>query len=336
MRQLRQTTKGLFLGVLLATACGAVYAAGISGISSPSTALAPRQVREVCKPDTAPATSLSHVQVRSVAAKANELPYYEARSNATGGSVRIYYEPDLADAAASKAACLMGMLDLMSTALPHMRGNVIWWPMVLTHNANYIPPQRDGETRWPNVFTSDTWDPATIRFLIYVLPHEEAHLSQSMSGAHLPRWFEEGHAEWAGLQVTEQIRPDLAQKERMRRAEAFRKLGVARLGSWGGIRVKPEAIERQLSAEDRARRAKDPSYNPPGPFNFKSGDFEEDNGEEEGRYGAALALFAGLEQRHGRTAVHDWVRAVLAQKDSGQIAPLARQVLGEDITPLLQ
>jgi hypothetical protein len=267
MSQLYLKTKHRLLPVLMATACSAAHAAGISGLQA------------ACKTDSGPGTSLPYVQVRAVAAEAEDLPYYEAHSNATGGSVRIYHDPALADAAASKAACFMGMLDLLSTALPYVDGKVTWSPMVITSNKNYIPPKRDGELRWVNVFGSTAWD------------------------TELPRWFEEGHADWTGLQVTEQIRPDLAQSERTQRADDFRKLGAAHLGAWGGIRVKPEAIERQLSAEDRERRRKDPSYNPPGPFSFQSGDFEEDNGGETGRYGAALALFTGLEQRHGRAAV---------------------------------
>jgi hypothetical protein len=324
MSQLYLKTKHLLLPVLMATACSAAHAAGISGLQA------------ACKTDSGPGTSLPYVQVRAVAAEAEDLPYYEAHSNATGGSVRIYHDPALADAAASKAACFMGMLDLLSTALPYVHGKVVWSPMVVTSNKNYIPPKRDGEIRWVNVFGSTTWRPANMQFLISTLPHEETHHSQSMARTKLPRWFEEGHADWTGLQVTEQIRPDLAQSERTQRADDFRKLGTAHLGAWGGIRVKPEAIERQLSAEDRERRRKDPSYNPPGPFSFQSGDFEEDNGGETGRYGAALALFTGLEQRHGRAAVQAWVGAVLEGKDARQIVPLGRQMLGENITPLLQ
>jgi hypothetical protein len=325
MKQPRHTTTSLLLGMLLATACGAALAVAT-----------PQQVRDACNPDSAPGTAVDHVQLRAVGANANDLPHYEARSNATGGSVRIYHEPDLADAAASKAACLMGMLDLLSAALPHVRGGVTWSPMVLTHDAHYIPPRRDREERWATVFKSRSWDPATIYFLVVVMPHEETHSSQTMGGNRLPRWFGEGHAEWAGLQVTEQIRPDLAKEERTRRAEAFRKLGAARLGSWGGIRVKPEAIDRQLSAEDRERRKKDPAYVPPGPFSFGPDDMVQDDGDEDGRYGAALALFAGIEQRHGRAAVQAWVQAVLDGKDPAQIVPLARRMLGEDLTPLLK
>jgi hypothetical protein len=325
MHYLPRTIHRLFLGMLLTTACATVPAA-----------TAPQALQDACKPDSAPTTSLDDVQVLHVAASPNDLPYYDVRSNATGNRVRIYHEPDLADAAASKTACLMGMLDLLSTGLPHQHGPVDWSPIVLTHHTNYIPLKRNDEARWATLFKSTTWDPANMHFLLVVMPHEETHLSQGTGGQHMPRWFEEGHAEWAGLQVTERVSPALAIGERTKNAEEFQKLGTPHLGSWGGIRVKPEAIERQLSAEDRERRKKDPTFTPPGPFSFGPGDFVEDDGNESGRYGAALALFTGLEQRHGQAAVRSWVRAVIEGKDAAQIVPLARQMLGEDLEPLLR
>ena len=62
----------------------------------------------------------------------------------------------------------------------------------------------------------------------------------------------------------------------------------------------------------------------------------EDNGNDEGRYGAALAVFDGLEARHGRVAVQAWVSAVLASSGKPDIPALARKMLGEDIGPLLR
>lgn len=294
------------------------------------------RLQEVCKPDAAPFASLTHVQVRAVEAKGKDLPYFEGRSTITGGSVRIYHEPALAEVASSKAACFMGTLDLLAKVLPHMPATVAWSPMVLTRDAKYIPPNRDGEVRWVNVLTSENWDPTPMKFLLVTMPHEETHFGQSINGIQLPRWFGEGHAEWAGLLVTEQVRPDLAQAERTRRAEDHRALGAAHLSAWGGLRVKAADIERQLSAGDRERRKQDPSYVPQGPFTFGPDDLAEDNEGESGRYGAALALFTSLEQRHGRPAVMKWASAVIKGNDPKQIIPLAREIFGEDLTPLLQ
>lgn len=334
MCQMPFTIKHLCLGLALAGAGAAPPTQATPGIPAPPAPPSHR-LQAACSPGALPDASLDHVHVRAWPALPGDLPYYEARSALTGARVRIYHDPDLATAAATKSACLMGMLDLLSTVVPEARRGAVWSPMVITRNAGYVPVKRDGELRWPNVFTGTTWSPAALDFLMNVMPHEEVHLVQRDSGASWPRWFEEGHAEWASLQVTEQIRPDLARSERERHRNGARQLSAPRLGAWGGLRVKPEAIERQLSAEDRERRARDPSYNPPGPFKFGPEDLVQDNADEPGRYGAALALFDGLEQRHGRAAVRAWVSAVLASKDAGQIAPLARQLLGEEITPLL-
>ncbi len=327
---MQRTLMALVLGIACATAHGAQAASG----SLPADAAALRQLQEACKPESGPQAALAHVEVSRVAAAPGDLPYYEARSRLSGSSVRLYHDPDLADAAASKAACFMGTLDLLPAVLADTR-KLAWSPMVITRTANYIPPKRDGELRWVNVFGSDGWDAKAMAFLLDVMPHEEVHFRQG-EGIKLPRWFAEGHAEWASLQVTEQVRPDLARRARAGHAEEAAKLGKPRLGAWGGLKVKPEAIERQLSAEDRARRAKDPTYTPPGPFSFGPGDFAADDGDESGRYGAALALFTGLEQRHGRPAVQSWVRAVLDGGDAARILPLAQRMLGEDIAPLLK
>lgn len=322
----------IILALMLGAACAASHHAQAATAGTDAASL--RALQDACKPEAKPDAALAHVQVRAGAASPGDLPYYEAHSRLTGSSVRIYHDPELADAAASKIACFMGLLDLLPAALADTRRQVAWSPMVITRNTNYIPPKRDGELRWPNVFTSATWDARTLAFLLDTMPHEEVHLAQG--GVKLPRWFAEGHAEWASLQVTGLVRPDLASSGRARYADAFATLGKARLGAWGGLRVRPEAIERQLSAEDRQRRARDPSYQPQGPFSFQPGDFVEDDGDEQGRYGAALALFEGLERRHGRAAVQAWVRAVLDGGDAARILPLAKEMLGEDIAPLLR
>jgi hypothetical protein len=334
MIKLRSTIH--YLGFALAGACTAVHAQQAMETPAPPSGSSIRALQAACAPDAASGASLDHVHVRAQPASPGDLPYHEARSSLTDGRVRIYHDPGLAAAASSKAACLMGMLDLLAAVVPEAHGGTVWSPMVITKNNDYLPPRRDGELRWLNVFTASGWTPATIRFLIEVMPHEEVHLIQNSSGIKLPRWFAEGHADWASLQVMELVRPDLAREARERRMSDLRKLDAPRLGAWGGLRVKPEAIERQLSAQDRAHRAQDPSYDPPGPFRFGPGDLVQDNADELGRYGAALALFDGLEQRHGRAAVQAWVSAVFAGKDAARIPALAQQVLGEDITSQLR
>lgn len=319
----------LSVACLLASNCLAVHAHE-AATARPSLAA----LQASCDPGAGPDVALAGVEVQAMPAAPGDLPYYEARSRTSNASVRIYHDPDLAEAAASKAACFMGLLDLLPAAVPEARLQRTWSPLVITRDKHYIPPKRDGELRWVNEFDTTDWSPRTIDFLVNVMPHEETHLLQG--SIRLPRWFQEGHAEWAGLQVTEQVRPDLAQAERVRRRRDAAALAAPRLGAWGGIRVKPEAIERQLSAEDRARRARDPGYVPPGPFSFKPEDMAADHADEEGRYGAALALFQELEAPHGRAAVQAWVSAVLGSNSNPDIPALALRLLGEDIAPLLR
>lgn len=321
----------LSIAALLVSHCLAVHA----GAPAPSAPALPA-LQAACSADARPDAALPNVQVRAMPAAADDLPYIEAQSRATNARVRIYHDPDLADAAASKAACFMGMLDLLPPLVPEARAQRTWSPMVITRRANYIPPKRDGELRWVNEFDAGGWSPRAIDFLVSVMPHEETHLVQGDRRRDLPRWFEEGHADWVGLQVSAMVSPGSARSKREQRARDFRSLAIAHLGAWGGLQVKPEAVERQLSPEDRARRAQDPSYNPPGPFRFTREDLVEDNGNEAGRYGAALALFEGLEARHGRPAVQAWASAVLASTGESDIPALALQVLGEDIAPLLR
>ena len=293
-------------------------------------------LRAACKTDSPSGAAVAGVRVRAYPAAAGDLPYHEAVSARSGAAVRIYHDDGLAPVAASKAGCLLGMLDLLAPAIPDTRHGIRWSSVVITADDRYLPPRTQGDTRWVRVLPDRSWDESATRYLLEVIPHEQAHLSQERATLPLPRWFREGHAEWTGLQVVQQVRPDLARQARAARAAASRKLGQAHLGAWGGMRVKPEAIERQISEEDRARRARDPGYTPSGSYSFGPDDVEQDLDNETGRYGAALALFDGLERRHGRAAVRGWAGAVLAASESAEIVALARELLGEDIAPLLE
>ncbi|MYN07142.1 hypothetical protein [Pseudoduganella aquatica] len=290
---------------------------------------------QACSLAAAGAAAVPGIAVTVAPGAVGDLPYAEARSAATGATARIYFEPALAQGVESKAACYLGLLDLLAPVIPDARRDVHWSAMTITTKPDYVAP-KTGEARWLNVFRSAAWDEAALHFLIGVMPHEQVHFSQSRAAFKLPRWFQEGHAEWAGLQVTRQVRPDMAEQRRAGLAAERAKLDAPHLGAWGGMRVRPEAIERQMSSEERALKAKDPSYVPKGPFKFGPGDFVQDMSDVEGLYGAALALFDGLESRHGRAAVQEWISAVLASGDASRILPLAQEKLGEDIAPLLR
>lgn len=293
------------------------------------------QVRKACAaPEGRAAPALPGIEVTAMPAAPGDLPFMQVVNRQTGASVRLYHDPSLREVARARAACFGGVLAQLPAAIPD-KPDVAWEPIVLTLDRGYIPPRDGVDHRWIAPRFTGKWDSEGVLFLVKTMPHEETHGRQNaLHPAPLPRWFQEGHAEWAGLKVTEAVRPDLALAAR----QAHRKAGVdhPRLGAWGGRRVKPEAIDRQLSPADRERVRREPGWAPPGPFSFSPGDFVEDNDNEGGRYAAALAVFDGLERRHGRVAVQTWVTAVLNSPDSKDIVPLAQKILGEDIAPLLR
>lgn len=307
---------------------------------SPSAASEPPldQVQRACSaaPGRA-APTVTGIGFKAMPAAPGDLPYIQVVDQKTGARVRIYHDPSLREVALARAACFGGVLTRLPSLIPNTPPGVTWAPIVLTLNEDYIPPRSESEHRWVAPRFNGTWNAHGISFLIKVMPHEETHGRQLASRATpLPRWFQEGHAEWVGLKVTEAVRPDLAAAARQEHQAASTALPDARLGAWGGRKVKDEAIQRQLSPADQERRRREPGWIPPGPFKFGPGDFVEDNDNEAGRYAAALAVFDGLERRHGREAVQTWVAAVLASADNKDIVPLAQQTLGEDITPLLR
>lgn len=295
-----------------------------------------KQVVHACRAGEDVVSKVAGVETRATPASPGDLPYVLV-TDRTGASVRIYHDPALRNAAMARAACFGGLLAVLQPRIPDPRDAVRWAPMVLTRDPGYIPPRTGVESRWILPGFTGRWDAQAMDFLARVMPHEETHDSQiALRATKLPRWFQEGHAEWVGLQVTGRIRPDMAATRRDALKRALAGLAEPHLANWGGLRVKPEAMDRQLSPADRERRAKDPDYTPPDPFRFGPDDFVEDNSNEEGRYGAALALFDGLERRHGLAAVQAWVTAVLNDGDNGHIVPLAQKTLGEDIAPMLR
>ena len=198
-------------------------------------------------------------------AETGDLPFILVTDKLNGAHVRIYHDPDLAAAALGRAACFGGLLRLLKPNIPDARKDTGWAALVLTRDKSYVPPRDRAERRWILPDFTGQWDNAAQEFLLQVMPHEETHDSQATRRAtKLPRWFQEGHATWSGLQVTETAAPEIAELRRAQLRAAFARLSEPQLAKWGGIAIKPEAIERQLSTVDRERRAKDPTYVPKG------------------------------------------------------------------------
>lgn len=170
------------------------------------------------------------------------------------------------------------------------------------------------------------------------LPHEQVHATQKTPGHDGPRWFDEGQAEWAGLQVVAAWDPAAAAEMRAQRKEALAKAGPAvALARWGGIQPRPEAILRQLTPAQREQFLKDPA-SVPGPFHFQPGDLVSDESNMEARYAASLALFDDIERRAGRDALQAWFKAVreAGAADGAAIARLAHEATGVDIEDALR
>jgi len=315
------------LGLIGVAAALLASPAAASGIST-------NQVRKACA--AGPAV-VAGIDVKAMPGAPGDLPFVQVVNRRTRASVRIYHDPSLRQVALARAACFGGVLARLPALLPDTPPNVTWAPIVLTLDPDYIPPRTEAEHRWIAPRFEGAWNSDTILFLIKTMPHEETHGRQTaLRSTPLPRWFQEGHAEWVGLKVTAAIRPDVAAAARKAHDKARAALPDAHLGAWGGKKIKSEAIDRQISPADRERRKLDPSWTPPGPLKFSPADFVDDNDNEPARYAAALSVFDGLERRHGQAAVQAWAAAVLKNPDDKDIVPLAQKILGEDIAPLLR
>lgn len=273
---------------------------------------------------------------------ANDLPSLRVTLEATGHFMRVFFDEGSERAAWSRAACLGRQLDLLTTALGDPRRDAEWFSVVFTQDADYIPPRGpEDKERWPILIGADGGFPdLSQRMVVVTMPHEQVHDFQKRAGAIPPRWFSEGHATWVGLAITEQLDPAAARTDRDRLfGDLARSTSPANLAQWGSVRPRPEAIMRQVSAEDRARMQADPSYMPSGTFSFTSADLIGDESNMLARYAASLKVFEELEARHGARAVHDWAREVTA--GSGRITPdiLAESVsthFGESLDDLLR
>ncbi|WP_109807566.1 hypothetical protein [Sphingosinithalassobacter portus] len=314
----------LALAVAAAAISPAFAAAHPSG--DDSTALI-----DACRAPESATRTVPGIAVADIPAAAGDLPGLLIRDATNQAEARLYYEPAFEQMARAHAPCWGAMLRDLAQVVPETRLGIRWASIVLTSDRDYVPPRDGTDARWTALVDGD--EAHLEQFLFLVMPHEETHSVQTARRDGLPRWFEEGHAEWAALQVTALVRPEVAAAQRARHAAAATDAD-AHLGAWGSMRVSPEAIRRQLSPEDQQRFDKDPDFDPPGPFHFGPGDIVSDESNLETRYAAALALFDALEAAHGTSAVREWIAAVLADPEADPVA-LARTMLGEDLTPLL-
>jgi len=262
-------------------------------------------------------------------------------SRVTDAALSFSMFRDAGDVEVAEAAArdLATAYRIVAEAVGVSPADVTWDQVAFTRDPGYQPPRHEGLSRW-----TIPLDPAGRLgsegklALHYVVPHEQVHQIQRNFG-HLPRWYAEGMAVWAGLKATSELAPRL---EAERRAFLAReRLAVTeslKLREWGGMTVKPEAILRQMTPEQRERKAADPDYLPPGPFSFAPDDIVSDESNTFARYAASLALFETIEAKAGPEQVRVWIAEVAKLPDpkkSEDIARIAKEVTGVDVENML-
>lgn len=282
----------------------------------------------------------SPLSIVPLPARGGDLAGFQVVNRANGAVVRAYYEPAAQEIAEQHLPYLQWMVAQVAALSQTEAGDIPWFAVVFTSQKDYIPPRNIAESRW--TIPTDGQGALTEngeKMLFETMPHEQVHAVQMAKREQLPRWFAEGQASWAGLQVTAKIRPDMATKGREDKvAEAKALKDSPRLGEWGGMKIKQEAFFRQMSAEDRAKMTKDKNFQPVGAFKFLPSDIISDESNTTARYGAALLLFEELDAKVGREAVNNWVRAVWKRsaKDKAVVQKLAKEHLGTDLADRLK
>jgi len=252
---------------------------------------------------------------------------------------RVYFDSTSRAVALKAIPTIAAMYATLSQSVGADPAKVVWAAVAFVRDTAYLPPRNTGEVRWSvNVEPSGELGARGETDLYLILPHEQVHSLQNSLSEGAPRWFQEGQAEWAGLRVTDRLRPALAARKRQEDVAAYAGL-PRRLAAWGGVTVKREAILRQMTPEQRARQAVDSTYQPPGPWKFNPSDFVSDESATAARYGAALALFTELERARGSSQFVNWNRRLWDEPKPLTTEALTASIqehFGLDIRPRLR
>ncbi|MBA3986352.1 MAG: hypothetical protein H0X63_07240 [Flavobacteriales bacterium] len=282
-----------------------------------------------------PNTSLKMAQLHL---QADDLPFLRTVDLSTGLVFRTYYDSISEKVARTSISTIVDMYREVAYLVAADPGMVNWAAIAFIQNSEYIPPRQGGEVRW-GILVDDSgqlgaegiWD------FYLKLPHEQVHALQGTFKPGLPRWFSEGMAEWAGLQVSQRREPALAEQKRMELRNAHETLDQPLdLSGWGGVTVNPEAIIRQVTIEQRLKMEADSTYSPPGPFSFGPDDLISDESNTLARYGGSLALFEMLEETVGQEQMRSWFHAVWqanGRLNTETLISLAYEHMGIDLQP---
>jgi hypothetical protein len=283
----------------------------------------------------------------------DDLHGLRAIDRATGAVFRVYHDSVSSATARAAAVELRRVYQHVAGLMGVDAVRVDWSAVAFVADPDYTPPRTDREVRW-HLETDSTGrlTEESARLLVHIMAHEQAHAVHMTFADEVPRWFSEGVAMWVELRTTESLWPELAAELRAK-YEASAAASPVNLRGWGGTSVRPEAILRQVSPEQRERMERDPTYMPPGPFRFQPDDFLTDTKNEKARYAAALALFemvereAGvtrlrswrLEREDGTARLQAWLRAVWERGgawSTPELVALAAALTGLDLGPYLR
>jgi len=294
------------------------------------------QARAACAAPVGTRPRLPGITIEAIGATGTDLAHLRITDRRSGGSMNAYYDRTSEPAAWSRAACLGAQMRLLHAETGAVWRDAHWFSVVFTARADYIPPRSVSEKRWSIATAPDgTLTPAGQHMTVVVMPHEQVHAFQQRLGAKTPRWFHEGHAEWISRKVVAVLTPAEGRADARKGAQALEtSTEPVALARWGGMQVKPEAILRQVSPEEREKIKADPHYAPAGPFSFGPGDMISDERNTPARYEAAWRVFTSLEAAYGAVRVEAWVADLTAAGGSvtpAQIQKTAQAVFQEDL-----
>lgn len=300
-------------------------------------ALAPPALAATAWGQPVPAAEL---RIGALHAEADRLSSLHVEDVAAGSSFEVLFDATSERAAREAIPVLAAYYRQLASLLALEPSSIRWSAVLFARNADALVLERRADRVVWRVDVGADGQPSEAgrAMLVRTLPHEQVHATQKTPGHDGPRWFDEGQAEWAGLQVVAAWDPAAEAAMRAELGDALAKTGPSvALARWGGIQPRPEAILRQLTPAQREQFLKDPS-SVPGPFTFRQGDLVSDESNTQARYAASLALFEALEQRAGRDALQGWFRTVRAagEADGNEIARLAQAATGVDVADALR
>lgn len=302
-----------------------------------------RQAQAACSAPVGKRPRLNDILVERLAAAPEDLPKLRITDRKSGGWLLAYYDQTGEHAAYARAACLGAQLRLAAVELREANFQRQWFSIVFTSDASYVAPANQTVTRWTIPLEPDgRLGNRGQSKIVLTIPHEQIHCFQKRAGAQLPRWIEEGHAEWIGRKISRLLSPDAARESEERTGhvlEASRQ--PVALRSWGAMRVKREAIMRQVPPEERRKMEADPMYIAPltgRSFSFGPDDVTSDESNVGPRYEASWRTFRDLETAHDQLAVQRWITHLTARPgrvDDASAIKDAGEMLHDDLNKRL-